>query len=111
MFFAILFVAATFAGAIAAVSGFGVGSLLTPLLAMHHETKLAVALVSVPHFIATAARFATLKSHVDRHVFWNFGLLSAAGGLLGALLNSRAESKALTIVFGLLLLFSGISGL
>jgi len=44
-------------------------------------------------------------------VFLNFGILSAAGGLLGALLNARANSPALAIVFGCLLLFAGISGL
>jgi uncharacterized membrane protein YfcA len=40
-------------------------------------------------------------------VFWRFGLTSAAGGLAGALLNARASSPALTIVFGSLLVFAG----
>src|SRR5207244_5597362 len=35
------------AGAIASVSGFGIGSLLTPVLAVRVGTKLAVAAVSV----------------------------------------------------------------
>ena len=106
-----VFFAALLAGAIAAISGFGIGSVLTPLLALHMETKLAVAVVSLPHLIGTAARFASLKGHVDKRVFWNFGLLSAAGGLAGALLNAYAASRALTIVFACLLLFAGISGL
>jgi uncharacterized membrane protein YfcA len=106
-----VFVGAVLGGAIAAVSGFGIGSMLTPLLAVRFGTKLAVAIVSAPHLIATAARFISLKQHVDRRVLLNFGLLSAAGGLCGALLNSRAASQALTIVFGVLLLFAGVSGL
>ena len=104
------FLVAVVAGAVAAVSGFGVGSLLTPLLAAQYGTKLAVAIVSVPHLIATAARFAGLRKHVDRRVFLNFGLLSAIGGLLGALLHARANSPALAIAFGGLLIFAGISG-
>ena len=40
---------AVLAGAIASVSGFGIGSLLTPLLGVRVGTKLAVAAVSVPH--------------------------------------------------------------
>ncbi len=107
----VVLVVAIVAGAIAALSGFGIGSLLTPLFAVHMDTKLAVAVVSVPHLIATAARFLSLKGHVDKRVFWNFGLLSAAGGLAGALLNAYAASRALTIVFACLLLFAGISGL
>ena len=40
-----------------------------------------------------------------------FGVLSAIGGLVGALLNARANSPALTMVFAALLLFAGFSGL
>jgi uncharacterized membrane protein YfcA len=100
-------VAAAVAGGIAAVAGFGIGSLLTPLLALRFGTKLAVAIVSVPHFIGTSVRFATMWRHVDRRVLLRFGALSAAGGLLGALLNAWANSRVLTIVFGLLLIFAG----
>ena|SRR5437762_2098785 len=47
IFSIVVLVAAVLAGAVAAVSGFGVGSLLTPLLAMRYGAKLAVAIVSV----------------------------------------------------------------
>lgn len=106
-----VFILAILGGAVAAISGFGIGSLLTPLLAARFGTKLAVAVVSVPHLAATAARFWGLRCHLDRKVFLNFGILSAAGGLTGALLHARANSPALAIVFGCLLLFAGISGL
>lgn len=99
------------AGAIASVSGFGIGSLLTPVLAVRVGTKLAVAAVSIPHFVATALRLWIMRKHVDRRLLWNFGLMSAAGGLVGALLHSYAESRALTIVFGTLLVFTGVMGL
>jgi|SRR4051812_9279386 len=74
---------AVVAGGIVAISGFGIGSLLTPLVAVSHGTKLAVAIVSVPHLIGTAARFVGLHKRLDTKVFLNFGILSAAGGLLG----------------------------
>jgi hypothetical protein len=105
----VLFLAAVLAGAVAAVSGFGIGSLLTPLLAASIGTKAAVAVVSIPHFIATGARFLSLKEHVDKRVFWRFGLMSAAGGLLGALLNSRANNPILALVFGSLLIFVALA--
>jgi len=108
--FAVL-VAALLAGGIAAISGFGIGSLLTPLFAVHLGTKLAVAVVSVPHVVGTAVRFTKVWRHIDRSVLLQFGILSAIGGLIGALLNSRANSPALTIVFGFLLLSAGVSSL
>ena len=90
-------VAALAAGAIAAVSGFGVGSLLTPVLALEHGTRVAVALVAVPHLVGTAVRLAALWRQVDRQVLLRFGALSAAGGLVGALLNARLGNAALTV--------------
>lgn len=110
MFAVLTFAAAVLAGAVAAVSGFGIGSLLTPLLAARLETRLAVALVAVPHVVATAVRFHRLRSHLNRPMLVHFGLLSAAGGLLGALLSTRSAGPALDAVFGCLLLFAGVSG-
>jgi len=99
------------AGAIASVSGFGIGSLLTPVLGLRVGTKLAVAAVSVPHLVATALRLWVLREHVDRRLLLSFGVCSAAGGLVGALLNAWANSPVLTAVFGGLLVFTGILGL
>ena len=42
------------AGGVASVAGFGIGSLLTPTLALRTGTKLAVAAIAIPHVIATA---------------------------------------------------------
>ena len=97
------------AGAIASVVGFGIGSLLTPVLALDVETKLAVAAVSIPHLAGTAVRFWRLRGCVDRHVLRSFGIASAAGGLTGALLHSWVRSPWLSGVFGLLLVFVAIS--
>jgi uncharacterized membrane protein YfcA len=99
------------AGAVAAVSGFGIGSLLTPVLALQVGTKLAVAAIAIPHAIGTALRFWLLRQHVDRRVVRSFGIASAAGGLTGAVLQSLASSRALSLVFGSLLLLAGISEL
>jgi uncharacterized membrane protein YfcA len=106
--FEMLIAAAAFvAGAIASVAGFGIGSILTPLLSLQVGTRLAVAAISIPHLAATFARFWMLRQEVDRRVLINFGVLSAAGGLAGALLHSIASNPALTLVFAALLMFAG----
>jgi len=111
MFELVLFVAAVAAGGIASVAGFGIGSVLTPLLAVRVGTQLAVAAVSIPHFFATALRFWRLRAHIDRRVLVSFGIPSALGGLSGALLHSVAASRLLSIVFGAILIFVGLSEL
>lgn len=110
-FYAGVVVAGIAAGGVASIAGFGIGSLLTPLLVTQMPTRIAVAAVAIPHVVGTAARFWLLRGHVDRQLLVRFGLTSAAGGLIGALLQSQASSAALTIVFGVLLLFVAISEL
>jgi hypothetical protein len=108
---ALLFFAAILAGAIAALAGFGIGSVLTPLLALSVGTKEAVVAVSIPHLVATALRFWKLRRNIDRQVLKHFGIASAAGGLLGALLGSRFSSPILAYILGGLLVFAGLTGL
>ena len=110
-FAVIIALASVVAGAVAAVAGFGIGSILTPLMALRADTKTAVAAVSVPHLIGTALRFWRLRRHVDRGVFWSFGVTSAVGGLIGALLHNFADSPVLSVIFGALLIFAGVTGL
>jgi uncharacterized protein len=105
----LVLVVSSLAGGIAAVTGFGIGSLLTPVLALRVDTMLAVAAVSVPHVVGTAVRFWLLSGGVDRRVFWSFGVTSAAGGLIGAMLHGWAANRWLTLVFGALLLFAAAS--
>lgn len=102
--------AATVAGAIAAVSGFGIGSILTPLLANFVGMKLAVAVVSVPHFLGTALRLTLVREHIDKKVLVTFGITSAIGGLAGALLHVWLRSIVLSYVLGALLVFAGLMG-
>jgi len=99
------------AGAVATISGFGIGSILTPLLATWLGTKLAVAVVSVPHLVATALRFWLIREHLDRRILLSFGITSALGGLTGALLHVWLRSSILGYVLATLLVFAGVMGL
>lgn len=99
-------VASLLAGFVASISGFGIGSLLTPVLALQVDTRLAIAAVSIPHVIGTAQRFWTMRRNIDRKLLKEFGVASALGGLAGALLHSRLSNRSLNVIFGCLLLFT-----
>lgn len=107
----ILAIVSVIAGIIASIAGFGIGSLLTPLIALDQGISVAVAGVAVAHFIGTALRLFLLRRSIDKQVLLTFGLTSAAGGIIGAFLHNIFQSTILTIVFGCLLLITGISGL
>lgn len=104
-------IAALAASAIASVAGFGIGSILTPVLSLQVGTKLAVAAIAIPHFVGTVQRFWMLRRYVDRRVLLGFGITSAAGGLTGALLHTWVSSRALGVVLGALLVLASVSEL
>ena len=99
MFSFLLGCAGIVAAGIAAVAGFGIGSVLTPILATESGTKLAVAAIAIPHFVGTAQRYWKLRRHVDRHVLL---------GLAGALAHVWISSRILSAVFGALLVLAAI---
>ena len=109
--FALIAAAGFFAGGVAAIVGFGIGSIFTPLLSLWIDARVAVAAISIPHLIGTAVRFYLLEGRVDRRVLWSFGVASAIGGISGALLNTVFSSPALLQLLAVLLLFVGVGEL
>jgi uncharacterized protein len=109
-FTAVTVIVAIVAGGISSVAGFGIGSILTPLIAMRYGMKIAVSVVAVPHAIATLIRFCQMHVFVDRRVFFGFGLTNAVGALLGAVIHIRVTSPFLTVLLGALLVFAGTLG-
>jgi uncharacterized protein len=110
-FAVVVALAGAVAGSVASIAGFGIGSILTPLLGMRLGIQLAVAAVALPHFAGTALRFWRLRRHVDRRVLLRFGVTSAAGGLVGAVGHAFFRSAVLGIILGGLLVFAGVVGL
>ena len=99
------------AGAIAALSGFGIGSLLTPLLLLSFPAPAAVAIAAIPHVLATAVRWWRLRADVHGPTFRHFGVASAVGGLAGAALQPLLAGAALTLLLATLLVVAGASEL
>ena len=110
-FLIVLGAAAILAGAVAAVSGFGIGSLLTPLLMTSMPTAHAVAVLAIPHAVATAIRWIRLRRDVHTPTFREFGVASAIGGLAGAALQSQLATPVLTFVLASLLALAGTTEL
>ncbi len=98
-------------GATASVIGFGIGSLLTPVLAIHLGTDAAIAAVALPHLAGGLLRGWRLRNSIDRSVLVRFGILSAIGGLIGAFLFARLAPLLLSRILGALLLLTATAGI
>ena len=98
-------------GGTAAIVGFGIGSLLTPLLLARFAAPTAVGIVALPHLFATAARFVRHRHAIDRAVLIRFGIPSAIGGAAGGVLHGWLRSDALVTVLAVLLILTGVANL
>ena len=95
-------------GATATVAGFGIGSILTPFLAIRIGTPLAVAAVALPHAFAAGLRLTLLWKEVNWSVLRGFGIASAIGSLVGALAQPAFGLRGLTVVLGGLLILTAV---
>jgi uncharacterized membrane protein YfcA len=109
MFHSALLILAVVSSATAAVIGFGIGSLLTPFLLLRLEPAMAVAVVALPHLLATVIRFVQHRQSLDRNVILRFGLPSAAGGFSGAWLQGVFDETWLFVILGGLLVATAVA--
>ena len=110
MFEVIVGAVAVIAGIMAGISGAGIGSVLTPLLSFQIDIKLAIAAVAIPHLCGSVMRLLLMWRSVDHRLLLNFGILSAAGGLVGAWIHSFLSNYILTLLFAILLILAGLTG-
>jgi|ERR1041384_3867010 uncharacterized membrane protein YfcA len=110
-FLAAISAVAVVAGGVAAVAGAGVGSILTPVLALSIDMRMAVLAVAAPHLIFNALRAWTSREHIDWKILKRFGVTSAAGSLAGALLHQVTSSAWITGIFAVLLMIAALFGI
>jgi uncharacterized membrane protein YfcA len=90
------------------LSGFGVGTVLTPVFAFFYDVRTAVFLVAIVHLANNLLKLGLFIRHVDREVLKRFGLVSLAGALIGSLLQGTIGGGSVRIILALFLVASGI---
>jgi uncharacterized membrane protein YfcA len=82
---AIVALAAAGASALTLFTGFGLGTLLTPLFVLFLPVELAIAAVAVVHLANNVFKLGLVGRHTDRRVALAFGIPAAIGAIAGAL--------------------------
>lgn len=67
-------------------SGFGLGTLLTPVMMLFFPTEVAIALTGVVHFTNNIYKLTLVGSHINKNVLWQFGIPAVLFAFLGAIL-------------------------
>lgn len=75
-------------------SGFGLGTILTPVFAIFFPIEVAIALTGVVHFLNNIFKLVLVGGHADKQVVLKFGLPAFFAALAGAYLLIRISDLA-----------------
>jgi len=112
----VIALAAVVTSFITLISGFGLGTLLTPVFIFFFPVDLAIALTAVVHFLNNVFKFGILFRDVHWKTFLWFGIPGIAGAAYGAYLLMNLsitetfafagfETDLLRIIIGVLMIF------
>lgn len=74
-------------------TGFGLATILTPVMLLFFPAPLAIALTAVVHFLNNLFKYALMRSHIDWGTVVRFGAPAAIGAFLGAVLLSHMPGE------------------
>lgn len=89
---AIVAITALFAAGLTFFSGFGLGTILLPVLALFLPAELAVAGTGVVHLANNLFKLALMGRHADRSIAIRFGVPAVLAALAGAWLLGRVAA-------------------
>ncbi|MBI4547454.1 MAG: sulfite exporter TauE/SafE family protein [Ignavibacteriae bacterium] len=104
-----IYVVTFLASLLTLVTGFGLGTILTPIFTLVYEVKFAILLVAIIHFLNNLLKIALFRKSVDFTIVKRFGLISIVGAVVGAFLQVYLYSGVLKIILGVVLIALGIS--
>ena len=88
------------AAALTVPAGFGLSTILTPLVLLLMGPHEAVAVVAMVHGAHNAGKFAALRESVDFEAFRRYGVWLVLGAILGAALQNEVPQKPLLALIG-----------
>lgn len=102
MEFLILGLTAFAASLLTFFSGFGLGTLLTPVFAVFFPIDIAIGLTGIVHLLNNLFKVVLIGRHFDRDVLLRFGITSVLGAFIGAwvLVLLAGEDPLLTYRLG-----------
>ncbi len=91
--FIIIALVALLASLLTFFSGFGLGTILMPCIALFLPLELAIGVTAVVHLLTNIFKFGLTFRNVDQSLYLRFGIASIVGALLGALLLTFLEKQ------------------
>ena len=91
-------------------TGFGVGTIMMPVMALFFDVKVAIFLAAIVHFFNNISRILLYRRDLRRDILQRFGVVSIAGAFIGSFAQLTIQSVWLKIGVGIFLsLFALVS--
>ena len=103
----LIYIIAFLAAGLALLSGFGLGTILTPVFLLFYEPKIAIFLLAVVHLLNNLLKLAIFRKHIDLGILKRFGILALIGALIGAFGQTYVANVWLKKLIGIVLIYLG----
>src|SRR3989337_875219 len=94
-------VTAFLAAALTLMTGFGLGTILTPVFLLFYDVKIAILIVAVVHLLNNLLKFSLFSRHINTEILKRFGILTITGAFIGAFLQGMMNSGAVKVLLGI----------
>jgi uncharacterized protein len=96
------------ASTITLMTGFGLGTILTPVFLIFYDVKIAILIVAIVHLSNNLLKLSLFSRHISLDIIKRFGVLTLAGAFIGAFFQGKMDSSAVKILLGVSLIFLGM---
>ena len=85
-------------------TGFGVGTIMMPVMALFFDVKVAIFLAAIVHLFTNISRLALYRSEIKWEIIQRFGVVSIMGAFWGSYSQIYLDSDWLKVGIGLFLM-------
>lgn len=100
--------AAFISASLTLMTGFGLGTILTPVFLIFYDVKIAILIVAIVHLANNLLKVSLFRGQVNLAILKRFGALTLAGALIGAFFQDKMDSSVVKVLLGLSLIFLGV---
>lgn len=101
-------VAAFLSASLTLMTGFGLGTILTPVFLIFYDVKIAILIVAVAHLSNNLLKISLFSGHISIDILKRFGALTLIGAFIGAFFQGKMDSSLVKILLGASLIFLGL---
>lgn len=98
------FIGTFFAAALTVPAGFGLSTMITPIVLLLMGPHEAVAVVAIVHGAHNAGKYFTLRESVNYSAFRHYGIWLVIGSIIGATLQNSVPQEPLLALIGVFLI-------